>query len=62
MTVNRRSTVGRQSQQLTDSWPTGFLGSSSSQLPKGWGGKGEIGWEDIGHVIVHYQVTMCALM
>ena len=31
-------TVGRQlssvSRQLTDSWPTGFLGSSSSQLPQ----------------------------
>ena len=29
--ADRRLTVG---QQTTDSWPTGFLGSSSSQLPK----------------------------
>ena len=30
LSVTCRSTDGRQ---LTDSWPTGFLGSSSSQLP-----------------------------
>ena len=30
LSVTCRSTDG---QQLTDSWPTGFLGSSSSQLP-----------------------------
>ena len=45
LSVTCRSTDGRQ---FTDSWPTGFLGSSSSQLPIFFNNetmyKGNIGW------------------